>query len=187
MFSLFIDTTQSYCNLAILKDKNIITKRSIKTNNNLTDIVIEHIDTLIQKSKLTHNDINQIFVVIGPGSFTGVRVGVLIAKTWTLIHKTPIYTINSLLFQLKNGTGLSILDARGELFYVAAYKNYKCILKPQIITNDKATTLIKKYKTNVFIGFKNINVFDNLISNLTKFKYTKDINKLSPLYIKNPV
>jgi tRNA threonylcarbamoyl adenosine modification protein YeaZ len=81
MFSLFIDTTQEYCNLAILKNQQIIAKQSIKTHNNLTDIVVEHIDELLKLVKLEQKDINRILVVVGPGSFTGVRVGTIIAKT----------------------------------------------------------------------------------------------------------
>jgi tRNA threonylcarbamoyl adenosine modification protein YeaZ len=81
MFSLFIDTTQNYCNLAILKNEQIIAKHSIKTHNNLTDIVVEHIDSLISTAKLKQKDINKVLVVVGPGSFTGVRVGTIIAKT----------------------------------------------------------------------------------------------------------
>jgi tRNA threonylcarbamoyl adenosine modification protein YeaZ len=81
MLSLFIDTTQTYCNLAILNNEVIIKQFTVKTNNNLTEIVVEHIDNLLKQTKLTHHDIKKIFLVIGPGSFTGVRIGVLIAKT----------------------------------------------------------------------------------------------------------
>jgi tRNA threonylcarbamoyl adenosine modification protein YeaZ len=81
MFSLFIDTTQAYCNLAILNNDKIVKKFKTKTNNNLTDIVVEHIENLLQKTKVTHKQIEKILLVVGPGSFTGVRIGSLIAKT----------------------------------------------------------------------------------------------------------
>jgi tRNA A37 threonylcarbamoyladenosine modification protein TsaB len=81
MISLFIDTTQSYCNLAILKNKSIIKKIQIKTNNNLTDILVERIENLLLLCKIKHNDIDKILLVIGPGSFTGSRIGMLVAKS----------------------------------------------------------------------------------------------------------
>jgi tRNA A37 threonylcarbamoyladenosine modification protein TsaB len=67
--------------LAILKDKQIVNKFKVKTNNNLTEIVVEHIESLLTKTNLKHSDIKKILLVIGPGSFTGVRIGTLIAKT----------------------------------------------------------------------------------------------------------
>ena len=43
-YSLFIDTTQNYCNLAILDDQNlIVNKLQILTHNNMTDVVVEKI------------------------------------------------------------------------------------------------------------------------------------------------
>jgi tRNA threonylcarbamoyl adenosine modification protein YeaZ len=80
MFSLFVDTTQDYCNLAILKNAKIVVKSSVRTHNNLTDVVVEHIDSLIEKAKIKQKDIKKILVVIGPGSFTGVRIGTIVAK-----------------------------------------------------------------------------------------------------------
>jgi tRNA A37 threonylcarbamoyladenosine modification protein TsaB len=81
MFNLFLDTTQDYCHIAIFDKNRIISKVSIKTNNNLTDLVVEHIDQLIKKSKIKHKDINAIYILNGPGSFTGVKVNTIIAKT----------------------------------------------------------------------------------------------------------
>jgi len=81
-YTLFIDTCQNQCNLAIYDELDqIVISHSELTHNNMTDIVVEKIDTLFQEANLNKNQINQVFVSNGPGSFTGVRVGVLIAKT----------------------------------------------------------------------------------------------------------
>lgn len=81
MFNLFLDVTQNYCHIAIFNERDIIKNISIKTNNNLTDLVVEHIDKLIRKSKITYKNINSLYILIGPGSFTGVKVATTIAKT----------------------------------------------------------------------------------------------------------
>jgi tRNA A37 threonylcarbamoyladenosine modification protein TsaB len=80
MINLFIDATQSYCHLAILNDQIIVKKMKVKTNNNLTEMIVEHIENLLQLVKINHQDVKKILLVVGPGSFTGVRIGVLIAK-----------------------------------------------------------------------------------------------------------
>jgi tRNA A37 threonylcarbamoyladenosine modification protein TsaB len=81
MYYLFLDTTQDYCHIAIFTNSKIIKKVSIQTHNNLTDLVVEHIDKLIKSAKLKKQDIKSIYILNGPGSFTGIRVSNLIAKT----------------------------------------------------------------------------------------------------------
>ena len=81
-YSLFIDTCQNECNLAICdKSNKVIISHSEFTHNNMTDVVVEKIDDLFKKAKINKNQIDQVFVTNGPGSFTGARVGVLVAKT----------------------------------------------------------------------------------------------------------
>ena len=79
---LFIDTTQNYCNLALIDNKNkLIDSYQELTNNNMTDIVVEKIQALLKKNKVDKSKITAIFLLIGPGSFTGCRVGFIIAMT----------------------------------------------------------------------------------------------------------
>jgi lipoprotein signal peptidase len=79
--NLFIDSTQKKFNICIFQNDKIVEKFSIETNNNLTDIAIEHIDKLLNKIGITSKEINNIYLTVGPGSFTGVRIGNLIAKS----------------------------------------------------------------------------------------------------------
>jgi tRNA A37 threonylcarbamoyladenosine modification protein TsaB len=80
MYNLFLDTTQDYCHIAIFDKNHIVKSISIKTNNNLTDLVVEHINKLIKSIKINYLDINSLYILNGPGSFTGVRVNTLIVK-----------------------------------------------------------------------------------------------------------
>jgi tRNA A37 threonylcarbamoyladenosine modification protein TsaB len=81
MYSLFLDTTQKHCHLAILKNDNFIKTRSVPVNNNLTDIVVEHINQLLNECEIDKKNIGCLYFLNGPGSFTGIRVATLIAKT----------------------------------------------------------------------------------------------------------
>ncbi|MDR2823179.1 MAG: tRNA (adenosine(37)-N6)-threonylcarbamoyltransferase complex dimerization subunit type 1 TsaB, partial [Mycoplasmataceae bacterium] len=133
MFSLFIDTTQSTCYLAILRDDKIIGKFQTPTHNNLTDIAVEHIDALLKKHKVNRNDIKKIYVINGPGSFTGVRVSTLIAKTFAIVNNAILYSLDALTFQLPLPSGISLLDARGGHQYVMVKKDRKILVKPQML------------------------------------------------------
>jgi tRNA threonylcarbamoyl adenosine modification protein YeaZ len=78
--TLFIDSTQKKLNIALIENKQILDYYSINTNNNLTDVAVEKIMKLLKKNKIKKQQIDKIYLTIGPGSFTGVRVGCLIAK-----------------------------------------------------------------------------------------------------------
>jgi tRNA threonylcarbamoyl adenosine modification protein YeaZ len=188
MFSLFIDTTQQYCLLAILKDKTIVKSFKIPTHNNLTDVVVEHIKKLLTTAKNKYNQIENIYVVIGPGSFTGVRVSTTVTKGMVLANKSRVYAIDSLTMQLPELHGISILDARGDNFYVSVYKNKKIILKPKMVNKLQLHKITTKYKgMPIYSFYENISIFDHLLNHLACFKLVKDINKLIPLYIKKPL
>jgi tRNA A37 threonylcarbamoyladenosine modification protein TsaB len=79
--NLFIDCTQKNFYLGIFENNSFVDKQIIPTNNNLTDIAIEYIGKLLTKNNLKKTDIKSIYLVLGPGSFTGVRVGILITQS----------------------------------------------------------------------------------------------------------
>ena len=79
---LFIDTTQNYCNIALINSRNqILDTYQELTNNNMTDVVVERISYILDKNKVSKNEIDSIYFLIGPGSFTGCRVGYIIVNT----------------------------------------------------------------------------------------------------------
>lgn len=186
---LFIDTTQNYCNLALINNKNqIIDKYQELTNNNMTDLVVEKIDYILKKNKVNKNAIVAIYLLIGPGSFTGCRVGYIIAVTWANIKRIKLYVMNSLLFQTNKGTGISIIDAKSNKKYIAIYNKYQAIIKPEIFFCNQAEDLCKKHKKlKIYSDYKNIDFFERLQQHLLKFKVVKDLDKLEPLYLKKPV
>lgn len=186
---LFIDTTQNYCNLALINDKNqIVDKYQELTNNNMTDLVVEKIDYILKKNIVDKNAIEAIYLLIGPGSFTGCRVGYIIAVTWANIKRIKLCVMNSLLFQTNNGTGISIIDAKSNKKFIAIYNKYQAIINPEIIFKNQAEDLCKKHKKfNVYSDYKNIDFFERLQQHLSKFKVVKNLGKLEPLYLKKPI
>jgi tRNA threonylcarbamoyl adenosine modification protein YeaZ len=176
-YSLFIDCSQKYCYLGLIKNNCFINTLSVKTNNNLTDIIVEYIDKLLSKYKVDANEIKNIYVLVGPGSFTGVRVGLLVSKAFNSIYETKIYQMNSLEFQ-KNNKQYSILDANGNLNYVL-HDN-----KIELMNKNKTSQLNSQ---NSIENYKNLNVFSNFLINKSKFKLIKNIDKFSPKYIKKAV
>ncbi len=184
---LFIDVCSKYCNLAIIRDKTIIGTHSVATNNNLTDLLIEHIFLLLQKQKIPRDEITDIYLNNGPGSFTGTRVGAVVAKTWVNVKPNiGLYIIDSLRLQAISNC-ISLIDARGNKSYIAVYVNDNVVVEPQMILKADIVNFYHRFPELKNREQNNLlpnDIFSNLINRLPFFTKIININELKPLYIK---
>ena len=93
---LYIDTTTSYLYTGIVVEGKLIEEIQTDFGKDLSSVALKKISEMLDNSNLKPNDIDKIIVVNGPGSFTGSRVGVTIAKTYAYSLKKDITTITSL-------------------------------------------------------------------------------------------
>lgn len=96
MLTLFLDTHDKNIIEILYKDGKVIDKEIRLSERNHSDYTIHMLNTMLKRNKITVHDLNEIIVVNGPGSFTGVRIGVTIAKTLAYTLNIPIKTITSL-------------------------------------------------------------------------------------------
>ncbi len=102
---LIIDTSSENSLLALNKDGNIIASRTYPHVNNLSATLLPNIQALVKEAGLTFQQLTSIAVGVGPGSYTGTRVGVAVAKTLSFGLKIPLKSFCSLLAFLPNITG----------------------------------------------------------------------------------
>lgn len=195
---LYIDTSTSYLYTAIVDDGKLIEEIKEADGQNLSEVALPKIATMFKKSNLKPQDIEKIIVVNGPGSFTGIRIGLTIAKVYAWSLKIPITTIYSLeamaISSEQEKIHVPIIDARRGFVYSAIYgKNNEVILKPQHIELKKLQEYLKDLKEYEIITNDN---FDNIKEtvpynpNLQKivehFKDKKEINPhaVNPEYLK---
>ena len=95
MYTLFIDTHAANTLLILYKDNNLY-KIKNKESNSQSEVIMPTLIELLEEENLTVDNLSKIAVVIGPGSFTGVRLGVTIAKTIGYCKNIPIVTVTSL-------------------------------------------------------------------------------------------
>jgi len=181
--SLFIDSTQKNLYIAISQEDKIISKKTIPTHNNLTDLIIEHIKKMLKSCNVEPNKVNEIYLCIGPGSFTGCRMGSLIAKTWSNFGDIKIRTISSLLLQ-SDGNCISVLDAFGDNYYYCEIKDNKIIGKVLVGKKEEANELAKKKKLPIILDYNGCDIFNNFINKKNQFILVNS-NDLKPLYIKD--
>lgn len=96
MYTLFISTFDKLITIGLLKNGELLDKQIKESNKNHSIYVMPMIDELLKSNEITPSYLNEIIVVNGPGSFTGVRIGVTIAKTLAYTLDISIKTITSL-------------------------------------------------------------------------------------------
>ncbi|AOV06680.1 tRNA (adenosine(37)-N6)-threonylcarbamoyltransferase complex dimerization subunit type 1 TsaB [Sporosarcina ureilytica] len=138
MIWLGIDTSNTPLSVAIVKDGQVLTEENTSMPVNHSLRAMPAIEEVFTKANLSPADIDAIAVSEGPGSYTGVRIGVTIAKTlaWTLnkplvgVSSMKVLAMNGLFF---NGLICPIVDARRKNVYAGVYQS----------KNDKLTSVIE--------------------------------------------
>ena len=149
MRTLFIDTSNSFVSIAILFDNKVISKITKESFNEHSKYAISYVDEVLKESNTLPNELDEIMVVNGPGSFTGIRIGVTIAKIFAYLQNIPVITVSSLeslaLSADNDKKILSLIDARNNNYYVALYnEEYKEIIKPQFLNIEEINTIIEE-------------------------------------------
>lgn len=96
LYTLFIDTHDKNVLIIIYKDGKIFKMENLLNVNKHSEVTMPTIDKVLKTSNLDIKDISNIIVVNGPGSFTGERIAVTIAKTFAYCLKIPIRVIDAL-------------------------------------------------------------------------------------------
>ena len=166
MLILGIDTSTKICTCSIFDSENgVIAETSLSVKKNHSNIVMPIIDNLFKVSDLTINDIDKIAVAIGPGSFTGVRIALGIAKGLAMALNKPLIAVNELdiLEAIANGNEneiIPLIDARKERVYYKYQNTYIDDYLINLISN------FDKNKKYVFVGDGAINYTNILKDNL---------------------
>lgn len=93
---LGIETSNKYCGVALGINGKIVVTHNLDIGLKHTDLLHSLIDRTLKKFRLTPKDLDGIAVDIGPGSFTGVRIGLSVARTMAQILKISLIGITSL-------------------------------------------------------------------------------------------
>ena len=191
-YSLVLDTTTKYLVVGLIKDDQVIDKICYEAWQRQSEFCALEIDKILKRNKLESKDINQIIVSKGPGSYTGVRIALTIAKVWTIVHKINIKTLSSLQSIAGLGRKIAILDARSHRVYVGIYNDGIKQIDDCVMDIDEFNSLIKKYKDYEIVGETSVlGIEEKEIDFCENMNSLKDIailvnnpDELIPVYLK---
>lgn len=193
MITLLIDTSTKTLTIALFKDDVLLSKSSISSMEHSKYAMIE-IEKIFKTTNTKPMLVNKIMVLNGPGSFTGVRIGVTIAKiyAWALqINVIPISTLKA--YALSNEGYeyyVPLIDARRNFVYAGVYdKNYKSIINDSYISKIKLLNSVKELKNVLVIGdsdLENYDVVENSLDVEKVYHYYKNNEGINP-HLLNPI
>lgn len=124
---LALDASSGACSACVAEDGEVLA--SVLINRGLThsQTLLPAIDRVLSEAEIEMSDISLLVVTVGPGSFTGLKIGVSTAKGLAFPYGTECAALSSLLplayaFREKNGIVCAALDARRNMFYNALFR-----------------------------------------------------------------
>lgn len=194
---LYIDTSSSYLYAGIVENNNLIEQVNENLGQDLSRLALPKIAKMFENHNIKPMDINKIIVVNGPGSFTGIRVGLTIAKVYAWSLNIPITTVTSLEAMKEScffdGPIVSVIDARRDYSYASIYNGEKCILCPQHISNKKLDEVLKSLDEYIIVTNDSISLDGkrcsyepDILNIVNKYVEKQNINPhlVNPEYLK---
>ena len=193
MNSLFIDTSSSNLSLALKKDEKVFSS-NLGDPKKIAEEVNYLIEELAKEASIELKDLNRIYVTVGPGSYTGERIGLTIAKTFYVLNNSIEIYVASTLKVMSYGLKecYVLLDAKNKAYFFSHYKEGEKLTEEVIFEHEELINSIKKdipiaiLTTQAslkerFEGYeiKEVDLLNNLISSESYFELST-----SPLSIK---
>lgn len=163
MYSLILDSATKILYIALVNDGNLLYENYINGKNDHAKNIVSKIDEALKLNDITTDDLDEVIVGVGPGSYTGVRMAVTVAKMLATFKSIKLYKISTLKLMASGYKCkvLALIDAR---------------------RNNSFATIIDIENNNYIL---NEGMYDNdsLLSNEFDYKVTDESYLVDPLYV----
>lgn len=135
MFLLSLDTCDARGSIALLQDRSLLDEVLHPPTEEFSSWLLPAVDKLLSENSLSHADLVGYAVTSGPGSFTGVRVGLTTSKAWSEVYGKPIYPVSRLTILANQAPQsaeyvASFIDAQRKQIFAALFRRQAGGLRP---------------------------------------------------------
>ena len=192
MVTILLDSSNTNLSVGIARDNLLLECVSYEAWQRQSEYMIPELNKLLEKYNVKKEDISDVIVAKGPGSYTGVRIAITIAKTIATALDTKLYAVSSLRVQkaCKNPS-ICLINARSGRSYIGVYQGEKTLLDDQIMKNEDVLSYIKEHSDYCVCGDTKYLGIDGVLSNnieemLSLKGVLESVNPLSlkPVYMK---
>ena len=208
-------TSSKNCSVCLSSKGNLVTSFDLEDEAyRHSELLTSSIQNILSENNLDVSGLSAVSVGIGPGSFTGLRIGLSVAKGLCYPHNINLIGISSLKIIAnsvinENKNIISMIKDKGEHYYISKYSNdLKEVVEPKIklidrdyifnILDDNSVIVVNTDESNKFISDlvnEEIQVFKRTISSIDMIslshksleeKKFEDIAYIEPMYVKKP-
>lgn len=192
MKTIVMDSANKYLVVALYENQKCLASLQEEGNRKQSEYAIVYLQKLLQENHLKMSDFDEMVITIGPGSYTGVRVALTIAKTLNATMNIKIKTVSSLKAMAGMKKAISILDARSKKVFLGIYNEGKTVVEDCIISLDEFENYQKQYSDYEIVGDteliglseKETDLAHNIYVLSTLEKEIENVDGLVPRYIK---
>lgn len=193
MISLVMDTSNSYLAVGLCQDNVCLEAFQEKGSRRQSEKAIPTLKEVLDRHHIALKDVNEMIITSGPGSYTGVRVAMTIAKTLAAVSNVKIKSVSSLAAYAGMNQALSVIDARGHKVFVGVYENGLPLMKEQVMTLEDFAQLRAEYEDFELVGEvgclglneKECDLCANIYALGQMADPIKNVDLLVPTYIKD--
>lgn len=176
---LFIDTATEVLHVALYNDELYDSHQHIGKNDHSKTLMVE-IEELLFRNNVDVKELTEIIVGEGPGSYTGVRIGVVVAKTLAVFLNIPLYKVSSLMVMASKHKGIVpvMIDARRGNVFSAVYNmdTFEVVVEPKM----RETVEFEEMVSETIITTKDLEIDPR---NLPK-ELVEDVHTFTPNYLR---
>ena len=194
MFTILLDSSNTSLTVGLAKNNEMLESVSYEAWQSQSEHMIPELNKLLDKYNVIRDEIKEVVVAIGPGSYTGVRIALTIAKVASLATGAPIYPVSSLRVLKDNDKpSICLINARSNRSYFGVYQGNEILVSDTIKTNDE----VKEYIANHpdysicgdarYLGYENndTNICKQMVSLLNVLEKAENDLSVKPVYLKD--
>ena len=191
MKRLFLDTSNKYLYIAVMDNDQILFSHVQEGNNNHSETLVGVLENIFKENNLSIDDISEIYVGRGPGSYTGVRVACTVAKVLAYVKNIKLFSFSSLDLLLttnfKKGTVLAKMDARRGYSYAKAFEVTDEVKEVMAEAYIETETLNEQYKDTLVVTSESSNYDLSILLKYHLYQEVLDIHNFVPTYLRSGV
>ena len=193
-YYLLLDSSNTSLTVGLAKKNEFVDSISYEAWQCQSEHMIPEINTILERYQIGKDDIIGVIVAIGPGSYTGVRISLTIAKVIGVALNVDVFPVSSLqILKYDKKPSICLENARSNRSYIGVYEDEKCLLQDQIMTNDEVLAFVSSHPDYEvcgackYLGIESYqsNIAEEMFSLVGRIDACQDARALKPVYLKD--
>lgn len=191
---LILDTSCKYMVVGIASNEKILYSTQIECFQRQSEIAMDEVYKALEITKTDPKKISKIIVTVGPGSYTGIRIALTIAKVYANALNIPLVPISTMRAMAGvKGRRISLMDARSKRAYIGIYDGGEKVEDDNVMTLEEISLLLNEYKGYKIVGDTHLLNIESeeidFVKNLYELGKNEegilDVGNINPVYLKD--